>query len=86
MLLLAFSGRQGRKGKIMDMAEQAKRIIDEAREQLQSRYPECATCKHRGEKHGMNCLECCPVERAMSHTANSVNHMTSETENNNGKE
>lgn len=47
-----------------------KSAIDAAREQLQSQYPECATCRHKGEKHGMNCLECCPVERRQLSEAN----------------
>lgn len=44
---------------------QLGKVFDCLREQMQSRYPECETCRHKGEKHGMNCMECCPVERQM---------------------
>lgn len=25
-------------------------------------YNYCSECPHRGDAHGMNCLECCPVK------------------------
>lgn len=46
----------------MPIDEYVEAVINEARERLQSRYPECKKCPHKGETHGMNCLECCPVE------------------------
>ncbi|KKN77645.1 hypothetical protein LCGC14_0357700 [marine sediment metagenome] len=44
------------------MAEQAARLITQTRERAQSRYAECETCEYRGPGHGMNCMECCPIE------------------------
>jgi hypothetical protein len=26
--------------------------------------PECPTCPHRNDNHDMNCVECCPADRA----------------------
>jgi len=49
---------------------EVRKIIDEARERLQSRHEECTTCKHKGEEHGMNCLECCPVDRKLKENNN----------------
>lgn len=47
----------------MPMEEAVEEIINNVRVRLQLRYDECKMCKYKKETHGMNCLECCPVEK-----------------------
>ncbi len=39
-----------------------KKQVKEILEDAYRSYKECKTCKHRNDKHYMNCIECCPFE------------------------
>lgn len=52
----------------MPIEYEIERAINSARDRLHC-FPECATCKHVSESHGMNCMECCPVRREMERAA-----------------